>query len=185
MLGATVTYGAMLLAPGLVQFAGAGEVLLGGTPHEHHLGANVARTFRQAGLNALGVPDIQGHLWQKAIVNAAVNPISALKGLRNGELLEDPEIVERMKAVVREAAAVARANKIQLPERDPYRVVEKVLKATTQNRSSMLMDLESGRRTEIEAINGVFVELGRKLGLPTPETQALLEAVRAREAKRR
>jgi 2-dehydropantoate 2-reductase len=178
VLAASITYGAMLQGPGRVMYAGRGEMLLGGLSKDLGAAGQVGRLMREAGLQALGVPDIRGHLWQKAIVNAAINPLSALTRKTNGELLEDHAIVERMRKITDEGAAVARAQKIPLPERDVFAVVTRIAQATAKNRSSMLQDVERGRRTEIEQINGVIVDAGRRLGIPTPENQAVLEAVR-------
>jgi 2-dehydropantoate 2-reductase len=178
VLAASVTYGAMLAGPGRVVYAGRGDILVGGSPKELEAAGRVGRALREAGFQALGVPDIRGHLWQKAIVNAAINPLSALTRKTNGELLQDASIMERMKRIVEEGSAVARAQKIPLPERDVFAVLIRIATATSKNRSSMLQDIERGRRTEVEQINGAIVEGGKRLNIPTPENQAVLEAVR-------
>jgi len=178
VLAASATYGASLAAPGRVVYAGRGEMLVGGAANDLQAAGKVGRLLREAGLQALGVPDIRGHVWQKAIVNAAINPLSALTRKTNGELLEDPAVVARMKRITDEGAAVARAQKIPLPERDVFAVVTRIALATSKNRSSMLQDVEKGKRTEIDQINGAIVEAGKRLGIPTPENESVLEAVR-------
>lgn len=183
VLAAVVTYGATFTGPGIVTFAGQGEILVGGLPKDLAAASKVARLLREAGFQALGLPDIRGHVWQKAIVNAAINPLSALLGQTNGELLEEAPVRERMRRVTEEAAAVARAQRIPLPEKDVFAVVLRVAEATAANRSSMLQSFERKRRTEIDAITGVFVEGGKRLGIPTPENEALLRAVKEREAE--
>jgi 2-dehydropantoate 2-reductase len=80
--------------------------------------------------------------------------------------------------LAREAAAVAAALGIALPYRDPVARVVEVARATALNRSSMLADLEAGRGTEIDAINGEIVRLGRLLGVAVPENQRALDEVR-------
>lgn len=181
VLAVYVTYGAAVLAPGRIAFNGQGDVFVGALPAQLELSGRIGRLLRESGFRALGVPDIRGYLWQKAIVNAAINPLSALTGKPNGELLDDPELLARMRRVVDEGSAVARALKVPLPERDMLGVVQRVARATAKNRSSMLEDLARGRRTEIDAINGAFVAEGKRLGIPTPENEALVVAIHERE----
>lgn len=184
VLAAVVTYGAMLAGPGRVVYAGQGEILVGGTAKELDSAGRIGRSLREAGFKALGLPDIRGHLWQKVIVNAAINPLAALSGKSNGEFLEDPALQARAKKIVDEAAAVARAQRAPLPERDTFAVMERIAKATEKNKVSMLQDLEKGRRTEIDQINGAIVEAGKAAGIPTPENAAVLAEVKAREGKK-
>jgi 2-dehydropantoate 2-reductase len=179
VLAAVTTYGAMLAGPGRVLYTGRGDVLVGGTTRELDAAGRVARAFRDAGLQALGLPDIRGPLWQKAIVNAAINPLSALQRKPNGALLDDADVLARMRSIAEEGAAVARALKVALPERDTFAVVQRVARATAANRSSMLQDVEKGRRTEIEQINGAIVREGSRLGVPTPENARVLDEVKA------
>lgn len=182
VLAATITSGAMMVAPGRIQYSGQGDIILGGTPHDLGASGVVARVLREAGLRALGVPDIRGPLWQKAIVNAAINPLSAIKDCTNGELLEDAQALERMRVIATEGAAVARALKVPLPEKDVFAVVQRVAKATAANRSSMQQDLAHGRVTEIGSINGALVAWGKKLGVPTPENERLVAEIHRLEA---
>lgn len=184
VLAASCVCGAMIAAPGRVLYQGGSEMLIGGTVHQMNEARELGKLFRTAGLNALGLPDVRGILWQKAIVNAAINPLSALFGKTNGELLADPTLVERMRRAVDEGAAVARAQKFNLPERDVFAYVRKVAESTSGNKSSMFQDLTKGHRTEIDFINGAIVEAGRRLGIPTPENAALLAAVKEREGRR-
>lgn len=184
VLAAAVTYGAMLVGPGHVMYAGRGQVLVGGTPNDLGAAGTLGRMLRESGLEALGIPDVRGPLWQKAIVNAAINPLSALLRRTNGELLEDPAAFERMRRITEEGAAVARAQKVPLPERDTFAAVQRIARATAKNRSSMLQDIERGRRTEIDQINGVLVREGERLGVPTPENKAVLNEVKRLEDAR-
>ena len=81
-------------------------------------------------------------------------------------------------ALLEEAAAVARARGIALPFGDPVAYVEGVCRATAANRSSMLQDVERGRPTEIDSLNGVIVTEGKRLGVPTPVNEVVWRLVR-------
>ena len=83
-----------------------------------------------------------------------------------------------MEGAAREAGAVARAAGVVLAE-DPVERVRLVARATAANRSSMLQDVERGRRTEVDAINGAVAERGRALGVPTPINETLADLVRS------
>jgi 2-dehydropantoate 2-reductase len=80
--------------------------------------------------------------------------------------------------LVAEAAAVARARGITLPLADPLAHTEHICRVSAANHSSMLQDIEHGRPTEIDAINGVIVSEGGRLGVPVPLNEAVWRLVR-------
>ncbi len=134
--------------------------------------------LRQAGFAVEEALDIEGILWGKAVVNAAINPLTALWRVPNGELLATADRRALLADLAREAAAVAAARGITLPYPDPVARVEEVCRATAANRSSMLQDIERGRPTEIDSINGVIVAEGRRLAVPTPLNETIWRLVR-------
>ena len=123
-----------------------------------------------------------GVVWSKTIVNSAINPVSALTGLPNGMLPKLPRVKEVMMEVVREGVAVSRREKVRL-EPAPQRLLFEVLKATAQNRSSMLQDVERRKSTEIQELNGAIVDRGAKHGIPTPINRVLTFLVSGLEAR--
>jgi 2-dehydropantoate 2-reductase len=137
----------------------------------------IAEVFNRAGILTDISSNIQGVLWSKIMVNVGINAITALTGLRNGELMNFPEIKLVMKRAVMEAQEVAIARGIDIGIEDPIEKVFEVAEATATNRSSMLQDIDKGRKTEIDAINGFIVELGRRYGVDTPVNEVLTAAV--------
>jgi 2-dehydropantoate 2-reductase len=133
------------------------------------------------GLTAERVQPIEPYVWAKLVANAAINPLTALADIRNGELLERPLLRARAARIALEVAAVAGASGIGLPFPDPVAYVEDVARATAANRSSMLVDLAAGRETEIDAITGAVVRAAAALHVGVPENRAVLDEVRARE----
>ncbi|PKO20510.1 MAG: hypothetical protein CVU38_19720 [Chloroflexi bacterium HGW-Chloroflexi-1] len=127
---------------------------------------------------AIAKSAIDGILWGKAVVNAAINPLTALWRVPNGELLASADRRALLAALAKEAAAVAVARGVVLPYPDPVARVEEVCRATAANHSSMLQDVERGRPTEIDSINGVIVAEGRRLGAPTPVNETVWRLVR-------
>lgn len=170
--GAT-TLACTLLGPGSIRPAGHGEVVLGQPTFLELLG--------QAGISVRLHPDVDGLLWSKLVINAGINAVGAVFGLPNGELLRHPEARQRMRRGAREAAAVALARGVKLPVEDVVAAVEEVAFRTRTNRSSMLQDLDRGLPTEVDAINGAVVRLGRRAGVPTPTNLELWKWILARE----
>jgi 2-dehydropantoate 2-reductase len=179
-LGAT-TAGAYLLGPGKVRSAGEGVITL----VIHARMKTFSDLFVSAGFVVETVTDASVLLWGKMVINAAINPISALLRVPNGELLDQPSARTLMASAAREAAAVAVAKGVRLPYPDPVVATETIARRTANNLSSMLQDVLRGAPTEISAICGVIVDMGEQTGVPTPINRTLLLLVKAIEGKRR
>jgi 2-dehydropantoate 2-reductase len=172
---------ATLVGPGVVKPTGEGEILLGtlddeGTPR---FVAMFARLLDSAGLTTRPAGDLLKEEWRKALINAAINPVTADHGIPNGQLAKDPWRGQALE-LLEEALTVSDAEGVEFPpaevERDLWRVVRK----TAENRSSMLQDLDRGRRTEIDAISGAILRLGERHGLELPATRRIVERLRRR-----
>ncbi len=148
----------------------------GAAPAQLHA---LAGLLDRAGLAAQVSDDVEGRLWGKAVANAAINPLTALWRVTNGELLARPERRRLLAALACEAAAVAEARGIALPFTEPVAYVESVCEATAANRSSMLQDVERGRPTEIDSISGIIAAEGARLGVATPLTGVVWRLVQA------
>ena len=173
-LGVTTT-GANLVGPGRVRPAGKGVISLGA----HPLMGQMAVILRAGGFLVETSSDPNGLLWGKLVINAAINPITALLGITNGELLERLPARVLLTTVAREAAAVAVAQGVRLPYPDPVVAVETIVRRTAANRSSMLQDVARGAPTEIDAICGAIVEAGERTGVATPANRTLWQLVKA------
>jgi 2-dehydropantoate 2-reductase len=175
VLQGVTTLGANLIEPGRVRAAGEGPITIG----EHPQSAQVIAPLQAAGFNVQTSPDVNALLWGKLVVNAAINPLTALLRIPNGEVLERPSAHNLMLAAAREATAVASACGIRLPYDDPRATVEAVARRTAANRSSMLQDVTRGAPTEIDAISGAVVQVGVQAGVPTPVNGVLWGLVKA------
>jgi 2-dehydropantoate 2-reductase len=190
MLGVT-TQGATLIGPGHVRPGGRGATHLGFLPIERaaprdwsadSLAYEVTALLNAAGFASVVSEDVEALAWGKVIINAAINPLTAILRVPNGVLVESPDTLELMRSIAAEAASVAKAHRISLPYPDPFERAKQVAQATAINHSSMLQDVLKGRPTEIDAINGKIAERGRAVGVPTPINAALAGLVRAVEA---
>ncbi len=190
-LGARVIFGTELTGPGCVQVTVYADRVLIGAPAggvAAQRARDWARCFDAAGIPAAYCDDIIGALWGKVVYNAALNPLGALLGVHYGALGDHAHTRGIMDRVIAEAFAVAAADQVALPwaSAAEYREAfyDRLLPSTYRHRSSMLQDLERGRRTEIDAINGAVWVRGSARGIDTPANEVLTRLVHAREEMR-
>lgn len=192
-IGGAIIIGFELLGPGAVAVTVyGGEVQLGRlTPRPE--GPDVALTRLVDFFNGAGIPsrvtdNVRGAIWGKALYNCALNALGAVLCVPYGELDSEP-LRRLMRDVVVEAFAVARAEGVELawPTPEAYLDVlySRQIPATAAHRASMLQDLERGRRTEIDYMNGAIERLGAAKGLPTPANTLLAALVRFLERRRK
>lgn len=175
-LGAT-TLGATLVEPGKVRIGGNGGISLG----KHDRLERIRGPLIGAGFQVEVIADMDSLVWGKLVINAAINPLTALLRVPNGELLKKPAARVVMGILAREAAAVAAAQGIQLPYPDPISAAEEVARRTASNYSSMLKDILRGGPTEVDAINGAVVRVGRQINVLTPVNHILWQTVKSLE----
>ena len=173
-LGVTTT-GATLLGPGRVRPGGEGVISAG----EHARLAPLVTLLRRGGFDVETVPEADSLLWSKLVINAAINPLTALLRVRNGVLLQRPEAQALLAEAAREAASVAAAQGLHLTYPDPVAAAEAVAQRTASNTSSMLQDVLRGAPTEIDAICGAIVTIADQHGIPVPVTRTLWLLVKA------
>eukprot|EP00127_Corallochytrium_limacisporum_P006050 Clim_evm18s217 gene=Clim_evmTU18s217 len=126
------------------------------------------------------VDDINQSIFQKLVVNAVVNPVTALLGKHNKIFLESEHVQQLAKDIVQECIAVGKAEGIAVGDIDSnYKKVLQVCEGTRNNKTSMLVSAIAGRETEVENINGAIVALGQKHGVPTPINSTLLHLMMA------
>jgi len=185
VLAGTTSHGSNVVAPGHVRHAGAGETRIGEVSGAMSDRAQeIARALTSAGFATEAVKHILGYVWLKAIVNAAINPLTALLRVSNGALAEMPEARGVMAGVAAEGVLAAQAAGVRLPCNDPYKKALDVCKATGENLSSMLQDVLRNRRTEIDQINGAIAERAARAGLAAVHTRTLHALVKALDSQR-
>ena len=123
--------------------------------------------------------DVESILWHKLLLNVAINPLAAICGVKNGELLAEP-LFSQAEATMLEAANVARMLGVQID--DDHQLVARlrsVMESTSENICSMLADVKDGRETEIDMLCGQVVIRGEKVGIPTPLNAMLLSQIKS------
>ena len=173
--GVTTT-GATMIGPGRVRSGGIGPIHF--SPHPGM--TPLVEMLTKAGFVVDPVDDVQGLLWGKLVINAGINPLTALLEVPNGALLASPSVMEVMMRAAEETAAVAAALDVQLPFTDPSAQVRDVARSTGENTSSMLQDIRRGAPTEIDAISGAVVREGERVGISTPINWTLWQLVQGK-----
>jgi 2-dehydropantoate 2-reductase len=194
VLGARVIFGAELAEPGAVRVTVCAAPVLVGSPDPADrpraaAAEALATALADAGVPAAPTANLLGELWAKVFYNAALNPLGALLGVPYGHLAGDPDTRAVMDRAIDEAFAVAVASGVRLawPDAAAYRETfyGALVPSTAAHRSSMLQDLERGRPTEIEALNGWVVRRAAALGLAAPVNSTLTHLIRARVRRAR
>ena len=182
VVAGTTSHGATLLGPGSIRHAGIGPTVIGmWAGGDKSPAQDIAGAFTDAGIDTETVEDVRSVVWDKLLVNIGINAITALTGIKNGQIHDLEATKALSRAAVEEAMAVARTQGIKIRE-DAVEHVLRVAEATGPNRSSMGQDVDRKRQTEIGAINGVVVREGRRLGLQTPVNKTLTALVETLQA---
>ncbi|MFQ5951010.1 MAG: ketopantoate reductase family protein [Candidatus Geothermarchaeales archaeon] len=182
LVGVT-SHGAFLVSNGEVRHTGQGTTYIGSiSTLARRTVEKVVYLFRNASLEARVAEDVRATIWRKVLVNLAINAPTALSGLRNGQLLDNPGLRWVMKKVVQEGEEVCRGLGVRV-EKGAIEEAFAVAKRTSENFSSMLQDIKRGRRTEIDFLNGRVVVMGEEMGLSLPVNKVLTSLVRAREGR--
>lgn len=182
VLAGSTTEASLRLGPGLIDHTGKGLTLVGEVRGKRSRRAlQVVQLLKSAGFASHATDSVKNVVWSKAILNSAINPFSALTRLRNGDLRRVSGLRELMHAVLEEGVRVAKAEGVILRLVHLSRLLSKVLRSSAQNRSSMLQDVLSGRKTEVRELNGIIARLGRRHRMATPLNSVLLSLVMSLE----
>lgn len=178
VLAGITTAGATRVAPGRVRVAGTGETVLGRyfVPNDDHVD-RLAGRFADAGIPTTATRDVRRILWEKVLVNVAINAPTALSRVRNGALVEREPGAELLQNAVTEAEQVARAAGHDVRP-DVVEYASHVAAQTATNVSSMRADLDAGSRTEVESLYGAVIDRADRDGIEVPVLRTLANLVR-------
>jgi 2-dehydropantoate 2-reductase len=169
---------------GRVKHLARGDLIIG-PPSERT--THLADLFVRAGIPCRVSDNIEGELWLKLLRNCALNAISALAHARYGQIAQSDDAKKLMECIVDEVLAVARAADVVLPGVDDCESgMAAAMELATQMAdafSSTAQDLDRGRPTEIDALNGYISRRGAELGIPAPVNHALFTLVKLAEQK--
>ncbi len=192
ILAGRVIFGVELKKPGTIHVSVmASPTAIGEVLHPRELtprAIRISKIFEESKLPCRAVKNIQSFLWAKVIYNAALNPLASLLSSHYGFLGETALTRAIMEAVIKEIYAVAEKARIPLYPKNArgYQKLfySKLLPRTYHHHPSMLQDLQRGKPTEINALNGMVVKLGRRFKVPVPFNAFLTKMIRGEEKKR-
>lgn len=178
VIPAVVYVATEMAGPGHVRHHGRGELLLGPWPGS----TAFVSMLTQAGIPTQVSNNVTGALWDKLIINCAVNALSAIPQMAYGQLIQGPGVEQVMRDVMQECLLVAQAAGVVLTA-DPWAAVQRIVDTMPTQRSSTAQDLARGKRSEIDHLNGYVVQLGHTLGVPTPANRVLHTLVKLLESQ--
>lgn len=189
--------------PGLAINFVKGGYVLGSSGKKVHKGVRGwAELLDDAGIENKTTDSLNGYLWSKVLINSALNPLSAVRGSSFGELMNDKNSRKLFTQLYTEAYPLAKRHveefgeklgsfegspalanfAFKIPIVSDMILIHKLAKKYKNVRSSMLQDIEKGRQTEIDFINGQIIGLGEKYGVKTPFNKEIYGAVKRLES---
>ncbi|MGY3902772.1 ketopantoate reductase family protein [Aeromonas lusitana] len=180
VIASVTSHGAMQSGHFVFRHTGKGETWLGPVNEAAkgyaYLADELATALGQAGWDE----QILTRQWQKLAINCAINPLTALYKLKNGELA-GPRFADALQQICVEVADVMQVEGQAASQEELLRRVMMVVEMTADNYSSMYQDLELGRETEIEAITGFLLAKAAQHGIAVPVNQGLYQAIKEKQ----
>lgn len=133
--------------------------------------------FEQAGINYLIPDDIIHSLWLKYMLNVSANQTTAILRMNFGEMLENDKCMDFAINVMKEVQAIAKAEGVRNTESMINETIEHLHTMIPEGKTSMLQDVEAGRKTEVEMFAGTVIKLGKEFGIPTPYNKIIKEMI--------
>ena len=162
---------------GISEHKGLGFTYLGNLfKSKSNLLQNISKNLKEEDMDCKIVDNIEEFVWLKTVINSAINPIATLAEVKNGKL-KNPELNDEVKKLCEESSKIASSNGIKLPL-DPWIEINKIIEKTADNKCSMLQDLENNQQTEIDAINGELIRIGKKLSINTMYNQQIFSEMK-------
>ncbi len=177
----TTTFGATKINAAHIRFGGKGSVIIGGDSSYHC--SIVHSLLQQADVPVTIAPDPDRAIWEKAIINAAINPLGALLEVPNGNLIQNDFALHIMHNIIKEAAAVATAHGITIDAATMIDATVTVCRNTQKNFCSMLQDVLAKRKTEIDSINGAIIHIASQYTIDTPYNTIVYRLIKYKETQ--
>ncbi|SFM49972.1 ketopantoate reductase family protein [Marinobacter zhejiangensis] len=180
ILAAVTTEGANRPTHEFTVHAGKGQTWLGPlTDAAVGIESKLLEHLSTSGLAIASEPNIQQRLWQKLIINAGINPFTAILNCANGDILQHPFYLDHIDALCLELQQLMAAEgMVPKSSIELRKNIEAVARATAANTSSMRADTLHKRPTEIDFINGYVTRRGKELGLDLAVNRMLTEQVK-------
>ena len=177
IISGTTSESSTLVKSGDIVHTGKGKTII----EEGDFSGQVAGIFNRCGIKTVLSDKIESVIWSKLVLNCAINPVAAISGVRNGEIINYKNLFEVAVEAGKEVVTVAKKMKIKIQFPDVAQIIKNVCNATSKNTNSMLADILSKRKTEIDSLNGAVIKIAEKLKVPVPVNKSLYEIVKKSE----
>lgn len=147
---------------------------------ENNLSENVVAVknfFDKVGINYKIPDDIKRSMWLKFMLNVSANQPTAILRMTFGDMFENTHFMKFAENIMREVQSVAKAEGIQNTETMVDEALKHLMTMTPEGKTSMLQDVEAGRKTEVDMFAGTVIEFGKKHGIPTPYNKIMKEMI--------
>lgn len=165
IIAGITTQGVQFVKPGVVCHKGKGSTIIGelSTQKSKRI-QDIALSIQESGIPVDISMDIESEIWKKAIINASINPLTALFQCQNGYLSKNPILSHLIEKICWESVEVAKEKGFSFSFNHILQLTKEVIEDTKQNHSSMLQSVQQGKQTEIDQINGIIAEFGKHYG---------------------
>jgi 2-dehydropantoate 2-reductase len=181
----TTQHNSSQIAPGGIHHGGGGKTFIGLLDSNSAALEPIAETFRQSGFDTTVSADIRKQIWKKLFLNASASAMTAILQVKLGYLADNAHAWGLTKKLIEEAVAVANAEKHDFDEERIAAEVHAVLVNAREGHTSIYADIRDGVRTEVDTISGSIVRKARRLGVPVPNLEFVVDLIHALEEKPR
>jgi len=166
-------------------YSSQGRVFFGETTNNVHTERvkKIKELFERTGINYVIPDDMIRTLWWKFMINVGINHVSASLCAPYSRFQVPGEARSLMDSAMREVMTIAQRQGIDINEKDIKNWYDVLSRLSPDGKTSMLQDVEAGRKTEVEMFAGKVIQLGRRFGIPTPVNDALFQKISALEVK--
>jgi len=168
-------------SPGFIQQTGGSRKLFFGTPGEVEAYRGIESLLQSAGIDATLTGEILQRVWTKYVFIDASSGVTSLHGATIGQMLDDDAMRRQFRGLMEEVVALAVHRGVPLPEDVVSATLKTAASFPPATKTSMQLDFEFGRRTELDVMLGYIVRSAIEAGIPTPVHDHVYAALAARE----
>jgi len=169
ILNGCVYISSHIVGPGVIeQVGGSGKLLFGPEDRPSAPFSNIESILKNAGINAVLSDTIAVDVWSKYLFVGPLGSITSMTGKSLGEIMENDRYRTMLEKMMREVETIAQAKDIPLPDTIVQQSLDITANFPYETKTSLQLDFEKGRQTEIETFTGYVVMTGRVLGIETP-----------------
>jgi 2-dehydropantoate 2-reductase len=180
ILAGITTHGALFDQPGLIKHTGEGKTIIGSISEENfEFLNNLIDSFNNSGIKTSLSKDINEEIWKKAIINSSINPLTLIFGCKNGNLLDNPIAEKIVEKICYESTEIAISHGINTSFEEMIDKTKDVIIRTKDNYSSMFQSFKKGKKTEVDSINGILVNIGKKNKCQTLLNDTILRVIKS------